>query len=74
MDFGNKTHIAILSLLYSMHLFPKLQSLLEGISALPDPEHLHPPPIDIDQQWNNLLSMPVTDLDVSCLLAFTIES
>ncbi|XP_068189121.1 nuclear factor erythroid 2-related factor 3 [Antennarius striatus] len=39
------------------------ESLLEGIAALSDPVHLHPPSIDIDQHWNNLLSLSVTDLD-----------
>ncbi|GAA6231577.1 nuclear factor erythroid 2-related factor 1-like [Lates japonicus] len=39
------------------------ESLLEGITALPDPAHHHPPTIDIDQHWSNLLSLSVTDLD-----------
>ncbi|CAJ1083843.1 endoplasmic reticulum membrane sensor NFE2L1-like [Xyrichtys novacula] len=33
------------------------ESLLEGITAL------NPPLTDIDQHWNNFLSLPVTDLD-----------
>ncbi|XP_030596156.1 nuclear factor erythroid 2-related factor 3 [Archocentrus centrarchus] len=37
------------------------ESLLEGITALSSPAHQHPPTIDIDQHWNNLLS--VADLD-----------
>lgn len=36
------------------------ESLLEGITALTNPTR-HPPTIDIDQHWSNLLS--VTDLD-----------
>lgn len=39
------------------------ESLLEGITALSDPARHHPPTIDIDQHWSNLLSMSVTDLD-----------
>ncbi|XP_068603468.1 nuclear factor erythroid 2-related factor 3 [Brachionichthys hirsutus] len=39
------------------------EGLLEGVAALPDPVPLHPPTIDIDQQWNNLLSLSGTDLD-----------
>ncbi|XP_070840419.1 nuclear factor erythroid 2-related factor 3 isoform X2 [Chaetodon trifascialis] len=39
------------------------ESLLEGIIALSDPAHRPPPAIDIDQHWNNLLSLSVTDLD-----------
>ncbi|XP_051245897.1 nuclear factor erythroid 2-related factor 3 [Dicentrarchus labrax] len=39
------------------------ESLLEGITALSDPARQHPPTIDIDQHWNNLLSLSVTDLD-----------
>nr|XP_046272747.1 nuclear factor erythroid 2-related factor 3 isoform X2 [Scatophagus argus] len=39
------------------------ESLLEGITALPDVARFHPSTIDIDQQWNNLLSLSVTDLD-----------
>lgn len=44
------------------------QSLLDGITALSGPAHHPPPSIDIDQHWSNLLSLSVTDLDVSCLL------
>uniref|UniRef100_UPI0037E8E7D8 nuclear factor erythroid 2-related factor 3 isoform X2 n=1 Tax=Semicossyphus pulcher TaxID=241346 RepID=UPI0037E8E7D8 len=39
------------------------ESLLEGITALSDPASNHPPAIDIDQHWSNLLSLSVTDLD-----------
>lgn len=39
------------------------ESLLEGITALSDPVRHHPPIIDIDQHWSNLLSLSVTDLD-----------
>ncbi|XP_031179070.1 nuclear factor erythroid 2-related factor 3 [Sander lucioperca] len=39
------------------------ESLLEGITALSDPARQHPPAIDIDQHWSNLLSLSVTDLD-----------
>lgn len=39
------------------------ESLLEGIAALSDPASPHPPTIDIDQQWNSLLSLSVNDLD-----------
>lgn len=37
------------------------ESLLEGITALTNPTRHHPPTIDIDQHWSNLLA--VTDLD-----------
>lgn len=37
------------------------ESLLEGITALSDPARQHPPTIDIEQHWSNLLSL--TDLD-----------
>ncbi|XP_029299335.1 nuclear factor erythroid 2-related factor 3 [Cottoperca gobio] len=39
------------------------ESLLEGITGLSDPARQHPPTIDIDQHWSNLLSLSVTDLD-----------
>ncbi|XP_042362191.1 nuclear factor erythroid 2-related factor 3 [Plectropomus leopardus] len=39
------------------------ESLLEGITALSDAARHHPPTIDIDQHWSNLLSLSVTDLD-----------
>lgn len=39
------------------------ESLLEGITALSDPARHHPPTIDIEQHWSNLLSLSVTDLD-----------
>lgn len=39
------------------------ESLLEGITALSDPARHHPPAIDIEQHWSNLLSLSVTDLD-----------
>ncbi|TMS18567.1 Endoplasmic reticulum membrane sensor NFE2L1 [Larimichthys crocea] len=39
------------------------ESMLEGITALSDPASHHPPTIDIDQHWNSLLSLSVTDLD-----------
>lgn len=38
------------------------ESLLEGIAALSDPAD-HPPTPNIDQHWNSLLSLSVTDLD-----------
>ncbi|AWP21847.1 putative nuclear factor erythroid 2-related factor 1-like [Scophthalmus maximus] len=39
------------------------ESLLDGVTALSDPASHHPPTIDIDQHWSNLLSLSVTDLD-----------
>ncbi|KAG7500981.1 endoplasmic reticulum membrane sensor NFE2L1-like [Solea senegalensis] len=39
------------------------ESLFEDITALSNPVIHHPPPIDIDQHWSNLLSLSVTDLD-----------
>lgn len=48
--------------------------MLEGITALSDPASHHPPTIDIDQHWNSLLSLSVTDLDVSCLLMFITDA
>ncbi|KAM8841581.1 endoplasmic reticulum membrane sensor NFE2L1-like [Spinachia spinachia] len=39
------------------------ESLLDGITALSDPSRHQPPAIDIDQHWNNLLFLSVTDLD-----------
>lgn len=51
-----------------------MQSLLESMAVLSDPAHVHPPTTDIDQDWNSLLSLSVTDLDVSCLLIFNKHS
>ncbi|XP_044027006.1 nuclear factor erythroid 2-related factor 3 [Siniperca chuatsi] len=39
------------------------ESLLEGITTLSGPVRHHPPTIDIEQHWSNLLSLSVTDLD-----------
>lgn len=49
-------------------MFCLFQNLLESVTALSDPAHRHPPTVDIDQHWSSLLSLSVTDLDVSHLL------
>lgn len=64
--FGYKTQILWCCIL-SISFCP-FQSLLEGITALSNPAEHHPPAIDIEN-WNNLLSLSVTDLEVSYLLA-----
>lgn len=51
-------------------MFFLFQNLLDGITALSDSALHNPPTIDIDQHWSNLLSLSVTDLDVSCELMF----
>lgn len=57
-----------------MDFFFLFQSLLEGITALSDPARQHPSTIDIDQHWSNLLSLSVTDFDVSCLLNISLQT
>lgn len=51
-----------------------MQSLLESMAVLSDPANVHPPITDIDQDWNSLLSLSDTDLDVSRLLIFNKHS
>ncbi|XP_059206421.1 nuclear factor erythroid 2-related factor 3 isoform X2 [Centropristis striata] len=53
------------------------ESLLEGITALSDPARNHPPTLDIDQHWSNLLSLSdlddldslVTDTDITSAIS-----